>query len=106
MITITKTIKINATLNATIMTKIIGAITTMTVMTMYVITIEITGTVGTGTVGAIGTRRRQVLACCSGDAPCLIEGQRLGDLSITLIGVAIDIGECLSIRVYDLEAAV
>jgi hypothetical protein len=46
---------INVTLNATIMTKIIGAITTMTVMTMYVITIEITGTLGTGTVGAIGT---------------------------------------------------
>jgi hypothetical protein len=38
-----------------IMSKIIGAITTMTVMTTYVITIEITGTVGTGTVGAIGT---------------------------------------------------
>ena len=40
MITITKTIKINATLNATITTRIIGAITTMTVMTMSVITIN------------------------------------------------------------------
>ena len=54
MITITKTSN-NAILNTTIMTRIIGAITTMTVMIMYVITIEITGTVGTGTVGAIGT---------------------------------------------------
>jgi hypothetical protein len=29
-----------------------------------------------------------------------------GDLSITLIGVAIDIGKALSVRVHDLEAAV
>jgi hypothetical protein len=55
MITITKTIKINATLNATIMTRIIGAITTMTVMTMSVITITIIGTLRTGTMGVIGT---------------------------------------------------
>ena len=47
MITITKTIKINATLKATIMTRIIGAITTRTVMTMSVITITIMGTLGT-----------------------------------------------------------
>jgi hypothetical protein len=46
---------INVTLNATIMTKIIGAITTMTVMTMSVITIKITAMVGTGTMGVIGT---------------------------------------------------
>ena len=55
MITITKTIKINATLKATIMTRIIGAITTGTVMTMSVITITIMGTLGTGTMGVIGT---------------------------------------------------
>ena len=41
----------------------------------------------------------------AGYAPSFIEGQRLGDLSITLIGVAVDIGECLSVRVHDLEAA-
>jgi hypothetical protein len=55
MITITKTIKINATLKATIMTRIIGAITTRTVMTMSVITITIMGTLGTGTMGVIVT---------------------------------------------------
>ena len=55
MITITKTIKINGTQNATITTRIIGAITTMIVMTMSVITITIMGTPGTGTMGVIGT---------------------------------------------------
>ena len=55
MITITKTIKINATLNATITTRTIGAITTMIAMTMSVITITIMGTLGTGTMGVIGT---------------------------------------------------
>ena len=39
-----------------------------------------------------------------GDRP--IESQRLGDLSIVRIGMAVDIGEGLSIRVHNLEAAV
>ena len=35
----------------------------------------------------------------AGDAPCLIESQRLGDCSIALIGVTADIGKSLSFRV-------
>jgi hypothetical protein len=46
------------------------------------------------------------LGDAAGDAPCLIENQRLGDLSIAPIGVAIEMGEALTIRVHDLEAAV
>jgi len=33
-----------------------------------------------------------------------IERQRLGDCSITLIDMPIDLGESLSVPVYDLEA--
>ena len=39
-------------------------------------------------------------------ASSLIKGQRLGDLSIALIGGAVDIGEALTVRVNNLEAAV
>jgi hypothetical protein len=52
MITITKTSKINASLNTTIMIKIIGAIM---IDATLAITITIIGTPGTGTMGAIGT---------------------------------------------------
>ena len=34
-------------------------------------------------------------------APRFIEGQRLGDLCIAHIGVAVDLGERLTIRVHD-----
>jgi hypothetical protein len=50
MITIIKMSKINATLNNTIMTKIIGAIMINTTLAITII-----GTLGTGTTGAIGT---------------------------------------------------
>jgi hypothetical protein len=39
-------------------------------------------------------------------AACLIKSQRLGDSSITRVGVAVHIGKSLSIGVHDLEAAV
>ena len=39
-------------------------------------------------------------------APRLIKGQRLGDFGVMRIGVAVDVGESLSIGVHDLEAAV
>jgi hypothetical protein len=42
----------------------------------------------------------------AGDAPPLIESQRLGDSSITRIDVAVDIGESLFVGVDDFEAAV
>jgi hypothetical protein len=42
----------------------------------------------------------------AGNAPSFIETQSLSDLSIARIGVAVDICESLSVRVYDLEAAV
>jgi len=51
-INITKTGKINATLNTTIVTKTIGAIM---INAMLRIIITIIGTLGTGTMGAIGT---------------------------------------------------
>ena len=41
----------------------------------------------------------------TGDAPRFIERQRFGGSGITLIGVAVDIGESLTIGVHDLEAA-
>ena len=40
------------------------------------------------------------------DSPRLIKSQRLGDSSITRVGVAVHIGKSLSIGVHDLEAAV
>ena len=42
----------------------------------------------------------------AGDAPCLIKRQRIDDLDITRIGVTVDIGEALTVRVHDLESAV
>ena len=42
----------------------------------------------------------------AGNASSFIKSQRLGDLSIALIGVAVDVGERLTVRVHDLEAAV
>jgi hypothetical protein len=42
----------------------------------------------------------------AGNAPRLIESQRLGDSGIARISVGVDMGECLSVRVHDLEAAV
>jgi hypothetical protein len=38
--------------------------------------------------------------------PRFIESQRLGDFCIPLIGVAVDIGKSLPVRIHDLEAAV
>ncbi len=43
---------------------------------------------------------------CSRYAPRFIESQRLGDFSITRIGVAVNIGERLTVGIQDLEAAV
>ena len=42
----------------------------------------------------------------AGDASSLIKSQTIDNLSIARIGVAVDIGQNLSVRVYDLEAAV
>ena len=39
-------------------------------------------------------------------ASSFIESQTVGDLCIVRIGVAVDIGESLCVRVHDLEAAV
>ena len=51
------------------------------------------------------THGLDIIGNVAGDAPRLIERQRLGDCSIALISVAVDIGDGLPVRVYDLEPA-